>query len=76
MEYLTDSSTFRFLVGKLDSEHENYLYTCVGDSVVVDKYTTLHDTTGLMALDTSSQKRLIERRALSISDLRKRGKFE
>ena len=36
-DYLTDSISFRKYIGKYDEEHENYSYTCKGDSVYIMK---------------------------------------
>jgi len=36
-DYLTDSATFRKHIGDWDEEHENYSYSCKGDSVFIMK---------------------------------------
>lgn len=58
--YLTDSSTFRMYVGKFDNEHENYSYSCVGDSIVIAK----------LAADPSGARKQVARNAYSIAALK------
>ena len=36
-DYLTDSTNFRKHIGDWDEEHENYSYSCKGDSVYIMK---------------------------------------
>jgi hypothetical protein len=37
VHYLTDSVSFRFLVGKFDNDHENFSYSCEGDTITIKK---------------------------------------
>lgn len=60
VHYLTDSSTFRIYVGKFDNEHENYSYSCVGDSIVVVK----------LADDSSGTRKTVGRNSYSIAALK------
>jgi hypothetical protein len=66
-QYLTDSFNFRFFVGKVDNEHENFNYTCKGDSIIITK---------VAKVDISSIWPVIETRIFSISDLKKKEKNE
>lgn len=61
-DYLTDSLTFRYYVGKWDNEHENFNYTCKGDSIIILKQITQ---------DTTSLRKVVETRRLSVEQLRK-----
>lgn len=36
-DYLTDSTNFRLYVGRWDNEHENFTYSCSGDTIVIEK---------------------------------------
>ena len=37
-DYLTDSLNFRILIGRTDSDHERYHYSCSGDSIPIQKF--------------------------------------
>jgi hypothetical protein len=65
--YLTDSLNFRLYVGKFDNEHENYSFTCKGDSITINK---------LSMSDTSRFLHVVETRFFSLSDLKKGKKFD
>lgn len=65
--YITDSFTFRFYVGKIDNEHENYHYMCSGDSLVIEK---------IASLDNSGYMRVIESRVFSFKDLKMNNKYD
>lgn len=45
-DYLTDSLTFRIYVGKWDSDHENFSYVCMGDSIFIKKLYTMGEFQG------------------------------
>jgi hypothetical protein len=66
-DYLTDSSSFRMYVGKVDAEHQDYIYRCSNDSLIIDKY-------GMEQMDTS--RRVLETRVFSLSKLKKDKKFD
>lgn len=36
-DYLTDFASFRVKVGTVDAEHEDFVYTCRGDTLLVVK---------------------------------------
>lgn len=65
--YLTDSVNFRMYVGKVDEEHEDYVYRCNQDSLIVYKY-------GMEQMDTA--RRILETRVFSISKLKADKKFD
>ncbi|NII23908.1 hypothetical protein HB364_02370 [Pseudoflavitalea sp. X16] len=60
VHYLTDSSTFRMYVGRFDNEHENFSYSCVGDSIVIVR----------LAADSSGIRREVGRNTYSIAALK------
>ncbi len=62
-EYLSDSINFRMYVGDRDEEHQNYNYTCDGDSLFIKKLDVLNDMTGHL--------HVIETRVFRISELKK-----
>ena len=66
-DYLTDSVNFRMYVGTTDNEHENFNYTCNGDSLIIKKVAVV-DTTGIW--------RVMETRTYSLSELKKKKVFE
>ena len=66
-DYLTDSLNFRLYVGKWDNEHENFNYTCTGDSVLIKK---------LGIIDTTGEFQIIEKRVYSLQELKKKKMFE
>ena len=66
-EYLTDSLSFRLYVGKYDSEHEGFFYSCVGDSVKIEK---------MAIVDTTSVMKVIQTRYYSILKLKNEKIFE
>ena len=74
--YLTDSLTFRMFLGKLDNEHEGCAVTCKGDSVIVEKFTSLSDSALVIDKDTVNYKHIIETRVFNLHDLKKQSKFE
>jgi hypothetical protein len=74
--YLTDSLTFRLFVGKSDNEHEGYGCTCKGDTLLIQKFTSLSDTIPTIDRDTVNYKHIIETRVFSLHNLKKQGKFE
>jgi hypothetical protein len=65
--YLTDSLNFRMYVGKFDNEHENFRFICHGDSIIIEKISSL-DTTGIM--------RVIERKFYNLKKLKSKRMFE
>jgi hypothetical protein len=65
--YVTDSTTFRLYVGRVDNEHENYSYTCIGDSLKIEK---------VAVVDMTSVLKPIETRYFIISQLKKDKKFQ
>lgn len=65
-DYLTDSVNFRMYVGKIDAEHEDYVYICNQDSLIIYKY-------GMKQMDTG--RRILETRVFSISKLKSDKKF-
>jgi hypothetical protein len=67
VDYLTDSLNFRLYVGKWDNEHENFHYTCKGDSIIIEK---------MARMDTTSFMKVIETKVYSLKDLKTKGKFE
>jgi hypothetical protein len=60
VHYLTDSATFRMYIGKFDNEHENYSYSCVGDSIVVVK----------LADDPTGERKAVGRNSYSVAALK------
>ena len=67
VDYLTDSSTFKILIGKFDNEHENYSYICQGDTILIYK---------IAMQDTSSVMVKVAKMTYSLLDLKKQTKFE
>jgi len=66
-EYVTDSLNFRMYVGKVDEEHEDFVYRCSQDSLIIEKF-------GLRQMDTV--RHTLEIRAFSIAKLKSERKFE
>ena len=66
-DYLTDSLNFRIYVGKWDNEHENFNYTCSGDSVLIKK---------LGIIDTTGEFQVLEKRVFSLKELKTKKVFE
>jgi hypothetical protein len=62
-DYITDSLNFRFYVGRWDSDHENFSYTCMGDSIFIKK------------LDTTGDFQVLEQRAYSLKKLKQQKTF-
>ena len=66
-DYITDSTNFRLYVGKWDNEHENFTYSCVGDSLFIDKI-GISDITGKF--------QILEKKAYYLPNLKKNKVFE
>ncbi len=68
--YLTDSMSFRVLVGKFDPESGNYRFHCVGNNIYLQKYihrnSYISDTVNIVT----------EKRVFDLAKLKKEGKFE
>lgn len=60
--YITDSTSFRFYVGKIDIEHEYLRYICTEDSIRIEKFETV---------SMSGPREVTETRTFSIEDLKK-----
>jgi hypothetical protein len=67
VDYLTDSLNFRLYIGKWDNDHENFSYTCIGDSVFIKK---------LGIIDMSGKFHVLEERAYSVQKLKQEKGFE
>jgi len=58
--YITDSTNFRIFVGKIDIEHQNYHYSCHGDTIRIERF-------GMEQMDITG--RLLETKIYLISKL-------
>ena len=59
--YITDSSTFRILVGRVDNEHQKYRYYCNGDTLRIERY-------GMEQMDITDK--ILETKNYSLSALK------
>ena len=80
-DYLTDSVNFRKYIGNSDAEHEDYSYTCSGDSVHILKTVSGNrwakwDTTADGKMTVISNYDTIENLAFSISQLKNNGNLK
>lgn len=66
-DYLTDSISFRKYVGTFDEGPEYYYYNILGDTIYIEKYKSSED---------KAPKKLLDKRYLLISDLKRTGTFE
>jgi hypothetical protein len=66
-DYITDSVNFRMYTGKWDNEHENFRYSCSGDSLIIQK---------IAEVDTSFVRQVIDTKVFSIKELKSKGMFE
>ena len=67
-DYLTDSTSFRLYVGQFDNEHENFRYTCNGDTVTIQKIEYVYQK--------NKSSRVLSTRRLSISEIKKNKSFD
>jgi hypothetical protein len=58
--YLTDWLNFKIYIGKIDNEHENFSFNCIGDSIQVFK---------LKEEISGNKMKIVDSRTLSISEL-------
>lgn len=61
-QYLTDSTSFREYVGTFDEGPEYYYYRVSGDTIYIEKYNSS---------EGKNSKKLLEKKLLLISDLKK-----
>ncbi|MGG9972804.1 hypothetical protein ACQ33O_13510 [Ferruginibacter sp. SUN002] len=66
-EYLMDSVNFRLYIGKLDSDHERYSYTCQEDTVCVKK---------IAIVDMTGDWKQVDIKTYNIKELKKNKVFE
>jgi hypothetical protein len=68
--YLTDSTNFRFYVGRFDPESGNYKFECNGNLVFIERFIHrdqyISDTVNIIK----------EKKVINLDDLRKQHKFE
>ena len=64
-DYLTDSTNFRMYIGTYDNADGGYSFICKGDSVYIYKVE-----------QHSPKNKILDIKTYSISELKKRGKFE
>ena len=66
-DYLTDSINFRLYIGKWDNEHENFTYSCIGDTIFIEK---------IGIVDIEGKFQILSKRAYSLQSLKKDKVFE
>ena len=66
-QYLTDSATFRKYIGTFDDGPEYFHYRFSGDTVYIEKY---------HSYDGREPEKLLEKKFLIISDLKRKNKFD
>ena len=80
-DYLTDSVNFRKYIGDWDDEHENYSYSCKGDSIYIMKTVEGNrwakaDTTPSGQFTVISNLDTIQNLVFSLSQLKKDGNLK
>lgn len=80
-DYLTDSTNFRMYVGSYDNEHDYFTYECSNDSIYILKIQTGNTNCHWVTLSNGKQTvqcdiDTIERKTVSLSQLKKLHKFE
>ena len=70
--YLTDSLNFRIFIGTFDEDDEKFMYSYHGDSIIIEKW----NFERLSLYNASFSKKLVSRKAYSLSQLKQSKKFE